>query len=279
MIQFEYQSRDLFKSNDKYKLSSVFGEDNFFYGLFDTRTEKLVKAKNISGLPAGYWFSEEALTALLKDEKLTDPTIETSVHAISLDGFHLVPDGLSIKNQEKYFQSVSLKAGQEQYKHLVQRISDPACDLHFLAPRMLVDVVEHNADQTKVCHLNGALINKVHQYGSEDFMVVNFLGSAVQTLVFRRSKLQQTNHYSLLGEHDALYYVLLNYKVHGLDPLDHKLYYTGPGVVEDQNLMLLQQHIENIEPMAIRDRLKYSNVFLGKPKYPFFLLQSILSCA
>jgi hypothetical protein len=280
MIQFDYSSLDLFKGKKKYKLSSVLGEDNFFYGLFDPENEKLLKAKYLTDLPKYFFQDDDYLSSFFAEENLDEKMVSEAVFAMAQAPFSLLPEHINPQDSDLYkatFADWHIDDPKQQMQ--VQYLLNNAANLYFFSPANLPAFLTARFGVAKIVHLNGALIEGMKELGLEDALMVNALNRSIQTVVMRRGKLMQSNYYTLEGEDDALYFALLNAKNHDLDPLKDAFYYAGPLPVEGTYLSDFHQHIQHFEPLKISDRLQYANVFLGKSKALFYDLQAVLSCA
>lgn len=278
MIQFDYSSVDLLQEHKKYKLSSVFGEDNFFYGLFDDRTNRLMKAKFITGLPMGFQQDRAFLKHFLEKEIVPSERITYSVAAVANAHFTLLPFGLE-PDQNNTIDSFSPLRYDNAYQLKNQEIERAGVTMPFYIPDALESALtDRFKENISIVHLNGALVKAGSSVDSHRFLLLNWLGQSIQTVVYHDKTLRQSNHYYLDGEHDALYFTLLNSQLQELDPLYDQYYLTGPMPIELHGPDVLKQHIKYFELLANHNRLNYANVFLGKPKHFFFDLQAVLEC-
>lgn len=277
MILFDYSSIDLFKTKNKLQLSSVLGEDNFFYGIYDLEENRLLSAKFIDGLKPGYYKLEKELYDLLEKEKLFHQNIEESVFAFSNSTFTIVPSDATDLSAESIGESINALLFDEEYALQKQKISDKAL-LYFYCPKFSFEYLNTQFPTSSFVHFNGALV-KALEASAEDFLFVNLLKNSIQTAVFKKGTLLQTHHYDLAGPHDLLYYLLLNCKQADLDPTKVDLRIAGPFPDDSPLLSLLGQHFPKPLLIGNKDRFAYSNVFLGKSKHKFYDLECIRQCA
>jgi hypothetical protein len=278
MIQFDYESKDLFKENKSYKLSSVYGEDNFFYGLFEDRTDRLMKARFITGLPAGYLNDADFLRDLFRKEKLTGESVLYSAHAVSNPHFTLLPADWRIEDPAKLAGSFSGVEKDNRFEFLIQQVGQAAVQLSYFMPAVLKSVIRESYPNGVLMHLNGALIHTSASFSSQTFLLANWLDRTLQTVVWRGGKLLRSNHYALMGQDDALYYILLNAAEQQLDPLNDSFYITGPIPLDASGPQSLSRHIKFLDPVSDPNRLNFANVFLGKSRHMFYDLQCVLQC-
>jgi hypothetical protein len=278
MIQFDYESIDFNSTKTSYKLSSVFGEDNFFYGVTDLSTNKLIKAKFITDLPLDYWLKESIIDELMVSENLHQLKPKRTVNAILNDAFNLLPNELDLKKKSAVRSNLNPLYDDPAYIQKMQRIDLVGAELHYSIPLSLYDGLEKYFLGSTYCHFNGAMISSMNLLDEQSFVMIHIQGRTIQTFCYINNVLQQTNHYELQGKDDTLYYTLLTLKTNDLDPLKTQVFFTGPFDLDNKIIQEMKPHLNDMVPYGINDRLLYANVFLGTSKHQFFGLQAVSKC-
>jgi len=279
MIQFDYTSIDLFKNNKKYKLSSIIGEDNFFYGLFERDSGKLVCAKLINDLPLNYFLNESFIEELFRRENLFHPAILKIQLAFLSDHFSIIPQELysNKKDLAKFLDSFTCLHNDNHYELVKNEIDYLASDFYYFIPIYMEAFLKKQYGETKIVHLNEALARYVRKI-NERFIFINLFNDKMQTIVMNNGALMQTNNYTIQGVDDVLYYVLLNAKNFNFNPEYDQFYLAG--TLEKDSLLIqsLIKHIKHLDFLGNNDRLHFSNVFLAKSKHLFYDLDCVVSC-
>ena len=277
MIQFEYSSEELKNSNTKYILSSVIGEDNFFYGLYRPEDHRLMKAKLISSLDKGYFLDQEALKALFDEEKLNEDSVSQCAFAYTTAHFSIHPGELKLTDIREFADSFTALHHDKRYKLEEQELKEAGFSFHYILPKSIKTFLNERFKDPSIVHFNAALVSKTLETGG-DYVLFNFYNNSFQTVVIKDSGFIQTNDYEIKGQDDALYYALLNCRNHDIEPAEQQFYISGTLDIDSPQVKLFLNHFRNIELFADRNRLHYANIFLGKSKHLFFDLDCVLSC-
>lgn len=275
MILFDYKSSELFLNKKSYKLSSVIGEDNFYFGLFELPQGTLRQAKFISNLPENFYLDDDLFASILERENLMNESIKKASFSIQSPSFIMIPDFLAEKIPESEIaRDISAVGYDIRYKLSGSSLDQFQSVFFFLEPTTLVQKLSGFYTETKISHLNSILINQGKSMNGQ-FLLLHIYGQTLQTVLMDHDRLLQSNDYCFQSSDDVLYYALLSLKNHGLDPGNTIVYYTG--MVKDDGPLteLLAKHIRNLQLLDNKTSATYSNVFLGKQKSYFFSLECL----
>lgn len=273
MIQFDYKSSELFYSGKSYKLSSVLGEDNFYFGLFELPSGIMKQAKFITGLPKNYFLDSMVFNNLMEQENLFNKQIVQTSFAYQSPFFTIVPDIIAEKTPDQELaRDISAWCHDERFR--LSRIPLAGLDssLCFMESVSTTEILFENYPVVSVSHLNAVLYNKL-KLQSEQMLVVHIYDQSMQTLLLDRGNLLQTNDYPFRSEDDILYYILLNLKNTQTDPELAKVMVSGMIREEGYAADLLRKHLRFVNFLDLKKEGQYSNVFLGKQKSYFFSLE------
>lgn len=275
MILFDYKSSELFLNKKSYKLSSVIGEDNFYFGLFELPQGTLRQAKFISNLPKNFYLNGDLFASILDRENLLNNYINEASFSIQSPSFIIMPDFLAEKmSDSEIARDISAVGYDDKYKLSRSVLDQFHSVFFFMEPATLVQKLSEFYTETRVSHLNSTLINRGKSINGQ-FLMLHIYGQTLQTVFMDHGQLLQSNDYCFQSSDDVLYYALLSLKNHGLDPGTTKVYYTG--MVKDDGPLaeLLGKHIRNLQLLDNKTSASYSNVFLGKQKSYFFSLECL----
>jgi hypothetical protein len=277
MIQFNYSSIELYKKKEKYLMSSVIGEDIFYYGLYNISNNKLMAVKLISGLPKNYFTDEQQLNKLFDQEGLLGENIAQCKMAFSTEHFSILPTEIGPESLEGFAESFSGLFHDENYVLDFSSVEDLEFKFYYMMPVALKKCLSERFEDFKIHHFNAALLKGVSTTNG-NFIFFNFLNDKLQTIVVKDGELLQTNHYLIHGRDDALYFGLLNCRNFDFDPERDSFLLAGTLDVDSPQIQLFQRHFNKLDFIAEKDRLNYSNVFLGKSKHLFFDLECVRIC-
>lgn len=275
MILFDYKSSELFLNKKSYKLSSVIGEDNFYFGLFELPHSILRQAKFISNLPKNYYLNDDLFAKILERENLLNKDIIEASFTIQSPSFTIIPDFLAEKMPDtEIAREISAVGYDDRYKLSGSSLDQFSSVFFFMEPATLVQKLSEFYTGTRVSHLNSTLIKRAKSMNGK-FLMLHIYGQTLQTVLMDHDQLLQSNDYCFQSSDDVLYYALLSLKNHGLDPGNTIVYYTG--MVKDDGPLaeLLGKHIRNLQLLDNKTSASYSNVFLGKQKSYFFSVECL----
>jgi predicted GNAT family N-acyltransferase len=275
MIQFDYKSSELFYSGKSYKLSSVLGEDNFYFGLFELPTGIMRQAKFITGLPKNFFLDSMFFNGLLEQESLLNSQIIKASFAYQSPYFTIIPDFITVNTSDQEMaRDISALCHDERFRLNKIPLNGLDSSLCFMESVSNTEILYQNFPSVSVTHLNAVLYNKL-KLSNEQILLVHIYDQSVQTLLLDQGKLIQTNDYQFRSESDILYYILLNLKNSQTDPSLARVMVSGMIRDEGYTADLLRKHLRFVEFVDLKKEGQYSNVFLGKQKSYFFSLECL----
>jgi len=277
MIQFEYSSIDLFKKKEEYILSSVIGEDNIFYGIYQKDSGKLMASSFLTDLDNHFFLQKEVLFSLFSERDLFNESITEIRIAFATEHFSLLPYEVEMKEEKEFAENFSYLVHDDDYLLCKDDLSNLEIFNYFMLPRKIKEFTEEHFGISKIVHFNSALISRM-SIEEESFILFNFLDKRLQTVVVKKGEFLQSNDYGLEGKDDALYYALMNCKRFDFDPSIHQFYFTGTLNKNSTQFEIFNSHFRFLDLLGNKDRLKYANVFLGKEKHLFFDLDCVFKC-
>ncbi len=273
MIGLNYTSQDINISNEYFKLSSIFSEDNLIFALFRLSDKKILSTVEVSNLAEGYYFDLDYLHDIFQNNNLFASNIIEAEFAYLTNEFSIVPNDIEIEetDQEVTLDAVSAKQYSDDYKVLSSSLPTLNSKNYFPFPNIFYSFLNSKYKKVRAFHANDSLIEKSKNFISEDnFLLANLNGKSLQTVVSRGGKIMQSNAYQIKSKEDILYYILLNLKSHGMPTNIANVYLAGRLSKDSDLHNLLHGYIKRLKYIDNISRLNFSNVFLGKPKHLFF---------
>ena len=276
MIPFDYSSADLKHSKEKMILSSVIGEDNFFYGLFRKQPLRLMASRLITGLTKDTLHTAEKIKALFERNDLLNYPVDEVKMAVASPHFMLVPGPASLPDSivRDWLDDTAFDPG---FTLLRQPFPGLETEFVFSFPEALKTGLSDMFPDVTFLHLNACLAGFTSGQ-DENRAVLNVFSNTFQLLAFQGGKLLGTHHYPLNSKEDVLYYTLLLYKNNSFRPESVPLCVSGHISEDSPTWKLLLNHLGEVHSLEFGDRLHYSNVFLGKPRRWFYDLDCVRGC-
>jgi len=256
-------------------LSSVIGEDNFYFGLFELPHGTLRQAKFISNLPRNYYLNDDLFVSILERESLMNKQIIEASFAVQSPSFTIIPDFLAKEMPDSEISREISAVGYDNRYILTGSSMDRWQSVfYYLEPATLVQQLAAIYTESRISHFNSTLIKRGKSMKGP-FLMLHIYDQTLQTVLMDDDQFLQSNDYRFQSSDDVLYYALLNLKNHGLDPGETVVYYTGMEKDDGPLAGLLCKHIRNLELLDNKSLASYSNVFLGKQKSYFFSLECL----
>ncbi len=273
MIQFDYKSTELFLHNKSYELSSLMGEDNFYFGLFELPERKLKQAKLISDLPDRYYLEPEKIRSILVDEQLVSEKISRASFLYQSPYFAIYPDFIAdTMSDQEIAKEISALNYDIRYKLIRHGLQENESSFCFLGASQIDQTLKEIYPEYSITHLNARFFELLRSMDTR-FLFMHVFGNSMQIMMVDEGKLLQTNDFSYSSADDLLYYVLLTLKNHDFDPANTRVYVSGIIEAAGTAMELLGRHIRYITLKDNRAVMSYSNIFLGKQKSYFFSLE------
>jgi len=280
MTGIDIQSPELFKSNNKYKLSSIISGDNLLFSISQKSNGKILAVKEILNLKKNFYFDIDYIKTLFKENQLLHKNIDQISIAILNPDFSIIPANFYKKSINKdALSAVSIKQYQKDYTILKNHIDIPDSYYLFIFPEKLKEFLKTTFNTVNIHHANEILISKykfIDSYGNT--ILANLNNNYLQTAVFKNGNFIQTNVYSIDTKEDILYYITAKLSNNVIPVNKANVILSGRITSESIAYKLLYDHIKNLSFVKNIPRLAFSNVFLGKPKHLFFDLYALSLC-
>ena len=281
MTGIDYHSDELFNTNDTYKLSLIFSEDNFLYALSSRISGKIMAVKEFDRAEPDFFNGHSVLEKIFKDENLFDDRIKEVNAAIVNKDFMLVPAQFyNPEAKKRLLQNITVKTYLEDFKVLDNKIDSAGAVSIYIFPAMLYDFLQSQYKKVRYFHANDALVNNaIETVDKDDFLLANFNYGYLQTIVFKNKKFIQSNVYSLRSKEDILYRILHNLQNQAMPVNSAGVILSGRLERDSAIFELIYNHIKNTGFIRNISRYNFSNVFLGKPVHLFYDLYALDKCA
>ena len=280
MIGLNYSSIDLFKNNDSYKLSSIVTEDNLLFSISNIKDNKILSIKEIIDLPKETFFDLELIKGIFESNNLLNPNIKEVSIGYLTSQFSLIPHSLSnLKDVSNVLSGTSIKQYFNDYTVIKSDIKSLEASNFFPFPKSLKEFLNNSFEKVNIHHANDVMISNFQQKTlAGGYVLANLNGYLLQTLVFRKGNLAQSNVYDIKTKEDILYHILAAINNNAIPINKATVYLTGRVTRNSAIFDLLYQHIKNLEFFNDIPRIGLSNVFLGKPKHLFYDIYSLSQC-
>ncbi len=273
MIGLNYTSEYINTSSEYFKLSSIFSEDNLIFAISRLSDDRILSTFELSGLKEGYLSDEDYLYNLFQKNNLFAPNIVEVNFAYLTHEFSLVPNEIEVDKdaQSAALEAVSAKQYSDDYEVFFSLLPTINSKNYFPFPKVLHRFLKSKYKSVICRHANDSIIEKSKSFISEDnFVLANINNHRLQTVISVGGKIVQSNVYKIKSKEDVLYYLLLNLKNHGMPTNIANVYMSGRLSKDSDMHKLLYGYIKKLKYIDNIPRLRFANVFLGKPKHLFF---------
>ncbi len=273
MIGLNYTSQDLNISNEYFKLSSIFSEDNLVFALSRLSDNRIFSTIELSDLKEGYFLDIDYLHNLFQKNNLFASNIIEANFAYLTGEFSIVPNEIEVEKnaQSVTLDGVSAKQYSDSYQVFFSLLPAINAKNYFPFPKSLYDFLNSKYQKVRCFHANDSLVEKSKNFISDNsFLLVNLNNQNLQTIVSAEGKVVQSNVYKIKSKEDVLYYILLNLKNNGIPTNIANVYIAGRLSQDSDMHKLIYGYIKKLKYVDNISRLNFSNVFLGKPKHLFF---------
>jgi hypothetical protein len=271
------------KLSTAYQLSVLIGVDSLVYFAFDTNNNEALLLRSVSyvQVPGTANFSlteelkkifsrEDLLTYLFRRVKITMPDIQPV----------LVPARLYNEYEKTTYFNELMADGKGEGIHN-DEVEELALQILYPTDPALMSVLKKQFPTAKFYNNATPYLLGCRKIANEDRaknLFVHFTQNNIYIALFEKKNLQFFNTFSYQTAGDVLYYVLLTYNQHNLDPAQQPLNISGQLLNNAEIYKTLFRYIGELKFVEFPSFMQFSRKFSDVPQHFFFDLYSLALC-